>query len=174
MSTRKICFTALGIALFVVLTLALQVPVFENYYLCLGYIAMAIYLYYFGTVSGTLVGTIGVFLYCVLTGGLRGMPGWIFGNIVIGIVCGVTARHIKKNRNKLSKQIIMIVVTIISTAIGILVIKSLTEMLLYSIPFTVRVATNLFAFVADVVVLSVGFEISITGERLLEKLIEVS
>ena len=37
MTTRKICITAMGIALFVVLALCLQVPVFENYYLCFGF-----------------------------------------------------------------------------------------------------------------------------------------
>ena len=88
MSVKKICINGIGIALFVVMTLCLQVPVFENYYLCLGYVAMAFYTYYFGTTSGVLVGTLGVFLYCLLTGGLRGMPGWILGNVVIGIICG--------------------------------------------------------------------------------------
>ena len=60
MSTKKICINAMGIALFVVLTLCLQVPVFENYYLCLGYVVMMLYSYYLDTMSGTLVGTIGV------------------------------------------------------------------------------------------------------------------
>lgn len=172
MTTRKICFTAMGIALFVVLTLALQVPVFENYYLCLGYIAMSMYLYYFGTVSGTLVGTIGVLLYCMLTGGLRGMPGWILGNIVIGIVCGIGVRCVKEQKNLWIKQIVMSGVVIIATAIGILAVKSSTEVLLYSIPFMVRVASNVFAFVADVVVLIVGFGICFTCEKYLKKIVE--
>ena len=46
MSVNKICINGIGIALFVVMTLCLQVPVFENYYLCLGYVAMAFYTYY--------------------------------------------------------------------------------------------------------------------------------
>ena len=41
MTIKKICMNAMGIAMFVALTLCLQVPVFENYYLCLGYIVMA-------------------------------------------------------------------------------------------------------------------------------------
>lgn len=172
MSTRKICFTAMGIALFVVLTLALQVPVFENYYLCLGYIAMAIYIYYFGAVSGTLVGTIGVLIYCLLTSGLRGMPGWMLGNIVIGIGCGLAARFANKQKSVGIKQLVMMIAVIISTAIGILIVKSLVEVVLYAIPFMVRVASNIFAFVADVVVLMVGFSICITGEKFLRKIIK--
>ena len=52
---RWITRMALGVALFVVLSLCLQVPVFENYYLCLGYVAVAVYCYSFGPVSGTIV-----------------------------------------------------------------------------------------------------------------------
>ena len=164
MSVKKICINGIGIALFVVMTLCLQVPVFENYYLCLGYVAMAFYTYYFGTTSGVLVGTVGVFLYCILTGGLRGMPGWILGNVVIGIICGITAKIVKKHDRKYIKEILMITSVIISAAIGILVVKSLVEVALYSLPFMLRVTNNIFAFVADVVVLVLGFELSIRGE----------
>ena len=164
MSVKKICINGIGIALFVVMTLCLQVPVFENYYLCLGYVAMAFYTYYFGTTSGVLVGTLGVFLYCLLTGGLRGMPGWILGNVVIGIICGTTAKIAKKYERKDIKEIMMITSVIISTAIGILVVKSLVEVALYSLPFMLRVTNNIFAFVADVVVLVLGFELCIRGE----------
>ena len=74
-NTKKISLLAVGIALFVVLSLCLQVPVFENYYLCLGYVVMAVYSYSFGTLSGTVVGFAGVILYCLVISGLRGMPG---------------------------------------------------------------------------------------------------
>lgn len=164
MSVKKICINGIGIALFVVMTLCLQVPVFENYYLCLGYVAMAFYTYYLGTTSGVLVGTLGVFLYCLLIGGLRGMPGWILGNVVIGVICGITAKIVKKHDRKYIKEILMITSVIISTAIGILVVKSLVEVALYSLPFMLRVTNNIFAFVADVVVLVLGFELCIRGE----------
>lgn len=42
---RTITFTAIGIALFVVLSMCLRVPVFENYYLCLGYVVMTVYVW---------------------------------------------------------------------------------------------------------------------------------
>ena len=125
---------------------------------------MAFFTYYFGTTSGVLVGTIGVFLYCLLTGGLRGMSGWILGNVVIGIICGITAKIVKKYDRKYIKEILMITSVIISTAIGILVVKSLVEVALYSLPFMLRVTNNIFAFVADVVVLVLGFELCIRGE----------
>ena len=65
-STKKICITAIGISLFVVLSLCLQVPVFENYYLCLGYVVMTVFCYYFGPLSGMAVGGLGVVFYCFL------------------------------------------------------------------------------------------------------------
>ena len=57
---KRISLLAVGIAMFVVLSLCLQVPVFENYYLCLGYVVMAVYCCSFGTLSGTVVGFFGV------------------------------------------------------------------------------------------------------------------
>ena len=74
-TTQRISLLAVGIALFVALSMCLQVPVFENYYLCLGYVVMAVYCYSFGTISGTVAGTLGVVLYCLVINGLRGMPG---------------------------------------------------------------------------------------------------
>ena len=57
---KRISLLAVGIAMFVVMSLCLQVPVFENYYLCLGYVVMAVYCCSFGTLSGTVVGFFGV------------------------------------------------------------------------------------------------------------------
>ena len=151
--TRQICVTGLGIALFVVFTLCLQVPVFENYYLCLGYIVMAVYCCSVGTVSGTITGTAGVILYCVLTGGLRGMPGWALGNVVICLALGAAFRMTGGRMKALPAMLICGVCIILSCAAGILGVKSLTESILYGQPFAVRAVKNSYAFIADTVVL---------------------
>ena len=161
----------MGIALFVVLSLCLQVPVFENYYLCLGYIVMAFYSYYFGILDGTIVGTIGVFLYCVLINGMRGMPGWMMGNVSIGIVCGFACGIARKQQQEWKKWTLILVAVVLSTAGGILGLKSIVEMFLYAIPFTVRVATNMTAFIADVIVLIIGFAIVIRCDTVFKKAI---
>ena len=95
-TTKKICVAAMGCALFVVLALCVRAPVFENYYLCLGYVVMAVFCYFFGPFSGMIVGSLGVVLYCLLTDGLRGMPGWAVGNLVIGLLVGLTCTATKK------------------------------------------------------------------------------
>lgn len=168
-TTKKICITAMGAALFVVLSLCLQVPVFENYYLCLGYIVMGIFCYYFGPISGITVGTLGVCLYCLLISGLRGLPGWAIGNIVIGLLVGLACKLTINIKSKLIRQIILITTVIIATTIGILGLKSIVEYLLYAQPFVLRVTKNMTAFIADIVVLGISFPIALSIEPIMNK-----
>ena len=151
--TRMIAVTGLGIALFVVLSLCLRVPVFENYYLCLGYFAMAVYCDQEGPLSGTIVGAAGVILYCVLINGLRGMPGWAAGNVVIGLALGYWFRFLRGKKQTPVWIVLTAIVIVAAVAAGILGVKSLVEHFLYAQPFLVRAGKNFYAFVADVVVL---------------------
>ena len=152
MSTKTICINAMGVALFVALSMCLRVPVFENYYLCLGYIVMTLYCYSFGPGNGVIVGVMGTILYCFLIGGLNGLPGWALGNIIIGLSLGLWFKKIKKVHNILTK-ILTIIIVIISVAIGILGVKSIVECFLYSQPFWLRTTNNIYAFVADIFVI---------------------
>lgn len=156
---KNVCVTGMGIALFVVLTLCVQVPVFENYYLCLGYIAMAVYLYSVGVTSGTIVGTFGVVIYCVLISGLRGMPGWAAGNAVIGIIVGFYFKMTKPLKMNAAQWFISVIVIVAAVAAGILGVKSLAEHVLYAQPFMVRAAKNFYAFAADAFVLTASLPI---------------
>ena len=169
-TTRNICFTAMGVALYVVLALCLQVPVFENYYLCLGYVAMMVFCYYFGAASGVAVGVLGVVLYCLLTNGLRGLPGWAAGNLVIGLAAGLTCSATKKMENMVLRHGIIAAAVIVSTAIGILGVKSFVEVVLYAQPMLVRVAKNVYAFVADAVVLVASLPVCICLKETVRKL----
>ena len=169
-ATQKIALLAVGTALFVALSMCLQVPVFENYYLCLGYVVMAVYCYSFGTLSGTVVGTLGVVLYCLVINGLRGMPGWALGNIVIGVCLGLTFRTTRRMKNQVLRTILNIAGIAVGTAAGILVIKSLTESFLYAQLFVVRAGKNVYAFVADLVVLIVSLSVCPALDRAARKI----
>lgn len=169
-STRKICITAMGTALFVVLSLCLQVPVFENYYLCLGYVVMTVFCYYFGPISGMTVGSLGVIIYCLITNGLRGMPGWMVGNLLIGLVVGLTCKFTLKIKKQLLKHIIIAISVVASVAIAMLGVKSLVESFLYAQPLVLRVAKNLYAFVADVVVMIISLPICVGLKGVLTKM----
>ena len=84
---KDITFPALGIALFVALSMCLRVPVYDNYYLCLGYVVMTVYVWCFKWYEGALVGSLGVVMYCIAGSlGFNGMPGWALGNVVIGLL----------------------------------------------------------------------------------------
>ena len=158
-TTRFITINGIGIALFVALTMCLQVPVFENYYLCLGYVVMMVYCYKYGAASGVITGTIGVILYCIVTSGLRGMPGWSLGNLAIGIVCGGSFLKYKQLESPWMRRGLMVVTIVAMTAVGILGIKSLTECILYGQPMMVRVAKNSYAFVADIVMMIISIPV---------------
>lgn len=152
-------FNGIGIALFVVLTMCLQVPVFENYYLCLGYVVMMVYCFRYGPAAGAITGSLGVIMYCVITSGLRGMPGWAAGNVVIGIICGAAFGRLKKLGSPWIRRAAMAAVILITTAAGILVVKSAVECLLYAQPLAVRIAKNMYAFVADAAVMTASIPV---------------
>jgi len=168
-STKKICITAMGTALFVVLSLCLQVPVFENYYLCLGYVVMTLFCYYFGPISGMIVGGLGVVLYCLLTSGLRGMPGWSVGNLVIGLFVGLTCKYTSKIKKQWIRHIIIGISVVVSVAVAMLCVKPLVEAFLYAQPMILRVAKNFYAFVADAVVMIISLTICVSLKGVLTK-----
>lgn len=165
LKTKKLSLLAIGIALFVVLSMCLQVPVFENYYLCLGYVVMAVYCWCFGTLSGTVVGFFGVILYCVVISGLRGMPGWALGNVVIGVALGACFRATRRMRSQALRLLVHAVVITAACAAGILLVKSLTESLLYLQPLAVRIGKNFSAFAADTVMLLLSLPVCMALEK---------
>lgn len=169
-TTKKICVTAMGCALFVVFALCVRAPVFENYYLCLGYVVMAVFCYFFDPWSAMTVGGLGVVLYCLLTDGLRGMPGWAVGNLVIGFLVGITCKATKHMNKKLLRQLLIAAAVLLSTAIAMLGVKSLVECLLYAQPFLLRAAKNIYAFVADAVVLLISFPLCLSLQPMVYKL----
>lgn len=160
----------MGTALFVVLTLCLQVPVFENYYLCLGYVVMMVFCYYFGPVSSVIVGTLGVVLYCLLISGLRGMPGWAAGNILIAFAVSFACKYTSGLKNRWLRRLIILSVIVAATAVGILGIKSYVEMVLYAQPMLLRMAKNVYAFIADIVVMTVSIPVCEKLEGIIKKL----
>ena len=86
-NTKKITFTAIGIALYVVLSMSMKIPLIAHISLDLGYIAFALYCYHFGAISGMIVGGVGCVLISLITTGWF-PPGWFLGNLVIGLICG--------------------------------------------------------------------------------------
>lgn len=164
---QRVSMIGIGIGLYVALSLALQMPFFENYYLCLGYIVLAVYCFLFGPTAGALVGTIGCILHSLAINGLRGMPGWALGNLFIGVFLGLFFQLTLHKKRSFSYLVITAAGMVLITAIGILGLKSLTEVILYGQPMWARVMKNFYAFIADSIMLILSIPFCIASESIL-------
>ena len=99
------------------------------------------------------------------------MPGWVLANAIIGIIVGITIKLLK-NKEGILHSIIVILSITISVFIGILIMKSLVENLLYSQPFSVRFITNLPAFISDVVTLILSIPFCLYLKKYVRKVIK--
>ena len=152
--------------MFVALSMCLRVPVFENYYLCLGYIVMTVYIWCFEWYEGSIIGFLGVILYCIIGDlGFNGMPGWAVGNIAIGLIMGIALKKIKKIRSRTLQIVITAVTAVIATFIGIEIIKSLIDSVVVSQPFIVRFGKNLTSFIADAFVIVISLPVCALVEK---------
>ena len=167
---KDVTLTGIGIALFVVLSLCLQVPVFQNYYLCLGYVVMAVYLYSFGIRKGMMVGVFGTILYCFLINGLRGMPGWAIGNVFIAVYLGFAFKLGECLSQKYARYLIYAYGALGSCFMGIFIVKSLVEYFLYAQPMPIRMMSNMYAFIADTVVLLISIPICERLDKYINKI----
>ena len=171
MKIKDITFLAVGVALFVALSMCLRVPVFENYYLCLGYIVMTVYIWCFRWYEGAIIGFFGVVLYCMIGGlGFNGMPGWALGNIIIGLIMGVALKQVKQFNSKGAQMILTAVAAVIAAFIGIIVVKSLIDSVVVSQPVIVRMGKNMTSFVADAFVIVISLPICVLLDKSAKKL----
>lgn len=152
---KNICISGIGIALFVTCSMCLSIPVFENYYLCTGYIVLA----FFANKSikdAITVGALGTILYCLLTNGLRGMVGWTLGNIIIALIVGLCCKFRHQCKNKFLGMFIVYIGIVVGCFLGIVILKSFIEWLLFLEPMMLRMMKNSYAFIADALVMIVG------------------
>lgn len=147
MNTKKICITALGVALYVCVSMLLKIPIIAHISFDLGYIVLAVYCYYFGAISGAVVGGCGAVLVSLLASGWL-PPGWMLGNIFIGGLCGSQYEN--------GKTVYNIGFSIIGVIAGIAFIKTAIECPLYGIPFSVKIVSNGVAALMDATVMCIG------------------
>ncbi len=146
---RNMCSIALGIALYVALSMTAKIPVIGHASLDLGYIVFAVYCYYYGSITGMAVGSVGCMLVSLLTSGWF-PPGWIVGNMIIGFIVGMVGKSSGYSTPK------RIAVVFIAVFLGIFCAKTVIECALYSIPLTVKVPKSAVVFAMDAVVMSIG------------------
>ena len=98
------------------------------------------------------------------------MPGWALGNIIIGILLGLTFRTTKMMKNQVIRTALNIAGIAVGTALGILIVKSITESVLYGQMLPVRIGKNLTAFIADLAVLILSLPVCMMLNRTAGKL----
>lgn len=146
--TRKIAMLGMLSALYVVLSFTMKIPLIAHIQTDLGYIAFGVAASMLGP-SAFIVGVLGCFLVSLLTSGW--VPfGWMLGQVLIGIVCGIAY---KKSKNVW----LNILITILAVFVGIGGIKTIVECCLYTIPFVVKIPKNLIASVADCIPMIGGY-----------------
>ena len=149
---KQIALLGMGIALYVVLSFTMKIPLISHIQTDLGYVAFGVFLALMGPIAA-IVGILGCLLESLLFSGW--VPaGWMLGQAFIGIICGTLY---KKNKN----VIVNIIITIIAVFIGIGIIKTLVECVLFNIPLLVKIPKNLIAATADVVPMIVGYVIAL-------------
>ena len=153
--TRKICITGMGIALYVVLSMTAKIPVIGHISLDLGYVALAVFCLYYGGLTGAIVGGAGCVVIGMITAGWF-PPGWLLGNIVIGLLCG----YFYDREGDAKAFVANTIITILAVAIGILVIKTAVECALYAIPVAVKLPKNLVAAAMDAGVMVFGLVVA--------------
>ena len=149
--TKKITYLGMGIALYVVLSMTVKIPLINQIKTDFGYLAFGAFVNLFG-VEETIVGVLG----CIIANSFVGSafpPGWVLGQIFIGVFCGLLLK-------KTDKLWLKSLITVVAVFIGIGVIKTAVEVWLFQIPFEVKVIRNLIAFVADAIPMVIGVIIS--------------
>lgn len=151
-TTRYICTVSLGIALYVVLSSFIKIPIIGHIGLDLGYIALAVYAYHFGCIPAMIVGSFGCTIVSVLFYGWF-PPGWLVGNLFVGAVCGGLYQHGTCGYDKIFRNY---VITVAAVFIGIAVIKTLIECVMFGIPMAVKFPKNIVAASIDAITMWVG------------------
>lgn len=153
-TVKHISYMAMGIALYFVLGLTLKIPIVGHLQTDLGYIAFGAWCAVFGW-QACIVGAAGCLLESLLLSGWF-PPGWILGQLVIGVICGMAYK-------KCNSNVLKIIITVFAVFLGIAGVKTLVECKLYSIPLAVKLSKNSVAAVADTVPMIIGMFV---GEKM--------
>lgn len=147
---KSIALTAMGIALYAVLSMTVKIPLIGHIAVDLGYIVLGVYAYCFGVIPGMVVGCCGAAIISTLTGWFA--PGWALGNLLVGLICGVFFDR-SGTRMALLKNIL---ITWGAVALGIMGIKTVVDCVLYQSPWQLKLLKDTVATVVDSLAMCFG------------------
>ncbi|MBQ1478357.1 MAG: ECF transporter S component [Erysipelotrichaceae bacterium] len=150
-TTRKMTYLALGIALYVAVSVLVKIPIVNRIRLDLGYLVFGMYLCYFGK-AGTLVGVAGCILAHMLTGGSFPIA-WAIAQTFIGLVLGFLYEKEKRT-------FLRVLYAVLILFLGIEVLKSVLEILFFRLPPAAKFLSSLAAYIVDLIPFVIGVFLS--------------
>lgn len=153
--TKDICEIAIGVALYVVLSISIKLPLIGHIQSDLGYAALGAYCVFYGAAGGAIVGAVGCAIESFIFSGWF-PPGWFLGQIFIGVFCGLVFKATGRVKSKAERLTINILVAVFALFVGIAIIKTAVECAMFHIPVEVKFVNNFTAFAADTPPMIVG------------------
>lgn len=166
--TKKICYLGIGTALYVVLSATVKIPLIGHIQTDLGYIAFGAFLVLFGW-PAAIIGVLGCLIESLIFSGWVPL-GWMAGQLFIGLTCGRWYELTRRNQ-PVYKEVSRGIFTVLMMFIGIAEIKTGIECYLYSIPFEIKFAKNMVAFIVDMIPMITGMLI---GTRIWDRIKKIT
>ncbi len=151
MRTRKLTVLGMGIALYVVLSYTVKIPLINQIRTDFGYLVFGVFLCIYGW-QASVVGVLGCIISNLLYSGTFPL-GWALGQLFIGLFCGWLLP-------KQKSRVLRCLTAAIAVLIGIAGIKTIVESVLFNLPLGLKVVRGLVAAVADLIPFLAGILIS--------------
>jgi uncharacterized membrane protein len=150
-TTKKVTLVGIGIALYVVISMLLNIPLVGHMRLDCGYIVYSVYLALFGWL-GIPVGVIGCFIKGYVSDGWIPFT-WMIGQIIIGVICTIVFK-------KTTKKLWRIVAIVGSVFLGIAIVSSGLSAIMFNLPIGVKIAKGCVGALADSIAMIIGLYIT--------------
>ncbi len=151
MRTKKMTLLGMGVALYVVLSYTVKIPLINQIRTDFGYLVFGVFLCLYGW-QATVVGVLGCIISNLLYSGTFPL-GWALGQLFIGLFCGWL---LPKQKNRLLRCL----TAAFAVLVGIAGIKTVVESVLFDLPLALKAVRGLVAAVADLIPFLVGILIS--------------
>lgn len=158
--SKRITYLGMGVALYVVLSYTVKIPLINQIRTDFGYLVFGVFLCLYG-VEGTIVGVLGCIISNMLYSGTFPI-GWALGQLFIGLCCGILFKRTDKTP-------IRLLIACLSVLIGIGVIKTLVESFLFNLPLAAKFVRGLVASIADAIPFAAGIVLSKKIEKSIKK-----
>ena len=149
--TKRIVQIGIGVALYVVLSMLVNVPIVGHVRFDAGYICFAVYLDLFGW-WGIIVGVLGCFIKGYVSDGWVPFT-WMVGQTIVGVSCSTVFA-------KTDKPFWKIAAIVVSVIVGIGIVSSVMSALIFGQSIPMKIGRGMITAAADSVPMIVGLFVS--------------